>query len=109
MSFYSLALFTHILGVLAIFIVIGFEWVSLLRLRGAQTVAQVQEYTNLTGVQEKLLVVGGALLLIGGISMTTIKWGWGTPWIVVSLVTLLAQGALAVIVHTPRFKAIHAA
>src|SRR6266702_1410304 len=100
MNFYSLALFAHILGVLAIFIVVGFEWASLLRLRGARTVAQVREYTSLVAAQEKLLTVGAVLLLIGGITMTTIRWGWGTPWIIISLVTLLMLGVLAAAVHT---------
>ncbi|HZU02947.1 MAG TPA: DUF2269 family protein [Ktedonobacteraceae bacterium] len=109
MSFYPLALFAHVLGVLMIFMVIGFEWVSLMRLRSARTIAQVREYTGLITVQERLLVVGGLLLLSGGLYMTATHWGWGTAWILVALVTLLMQGALAVVVHTPRFKAIRAA
>ncbi|MDQ6661387.1 MAG: hypothetical protein M3Z24_10525 [Chloroflexota bacterium] len=45
--------------------------------------------------------MGGALLLlIGGIYMTTTHWGWGTAWILVALLTLLMQAALAGAVHT---------
>ncbi len=39
MSFYTLALFAHILGVLGLFIGIGLEWTSALHFRQAQFVS----------------------------------------------------------------------
>lgn len=46
MSFYSLALFAHIVGVLGLFIGIGLQWTSILRLRRALFVAQVREWAS---------------------------------------------------------------
>ncbi len=109
MNVYFLALFAHIVSAIAVFIGMGLEWVSLLRLRGAQTVAQVREYTSLTSVQAKLVVGGAAVLFVAGVYMTITRWGWQTPWIQIALGTLILEAALGGVVHTPRFKAIYEA
>jgi len=109
MSFYSLALFVHIVGVLGLFIAIGLQWISILRLHQAQTVAQVREGISLTAIQERLLPTASLLILLAGIYMTVTAWGWSTPWIDVSLAALIVQGALGGSVISRRLRAIHTA
>src|SRR5579859_838643 len=109
MNFYSLALFAHIVGAMAVFIGMGLEWVSLLRLRRAQTVAQVREYTSLISLQAGLVTGGAAVLFVAGVYMTITTWGWQTSWIQIALGTLILEAILGGVVHTPRFKAIYAA
>jgi len=94
MSLYTLALFVHILGVLGLFTGVGLEWATLLRLRQAQTMPQVRERVGLIGVQERFPQIGLLLILLAGIYMTATAWGWNTPWILVSLGTLVVIGAL---------------
>jgi hypothetical protein len=94
MSVYTLVLFAHILGVLGLFIGVGLEWATLLRLRQAQTMNQVRERIGLIGVQERLPQIGLLLILLAGIYMTATRWGWTTPWILVSLAVFVVIGAL---------------
>jgi hypothetical protein len=107
MTYYSLALFIHIVGVLGLFIGIGLQWISVQRLPQAQTVAQVREGTSLVAVQERLWPTASLLILLAGIYMTVTAWGWSTPWIDISLAALIVQGAVAGAVINRRLKAIH--
>jgi hypothetical protein len=109
MSFYTLALFAHILGVLGLFIGIGLGWISVLRFRRAQFVAQVREWTSLTSVQQVLLPAASLLILVTGIYMTVTAWGWRIPWIDVSLATVIFVLAPTGVVTTRRIKAIQTA
>jgi Predicted integral membrane protein (DUF2269) len=109
MSFYLLALFAHILGVLGVFVGIALDWVTILRLRRAQAMALVREVTSLVGFQARLIQISLLLLLIAGISMTVTTWGWRTPWILLSLVALMVMGALSGGVHGRRLTAIRKA
>ena len=109
MSFYSLALFTHIVGVLGLFIALGLTWISMLWLHRAQTMAQVRERIALASLQERLLPAASVLILLAGIYMTVTTWGWKTPWIDVSLAALVMMGALGGAVINRRLKAIRIA
>ena len=62
MSFYLLALFAHILGVLGVFVGIALDWVTILRLRRAQAMALVREVTSLVGFQARLIQISSLLL-----------------------------------------------
>ncbi len=108
MNDYTLALFAHILGALGLFMGIGLDWATILRLRRAQTVTQVREQTSLVGVQTRLLQLSLLLLLVAGIYMAATVWE-GTPWILVSLVALFVIGALGGGLIDRRLKAIQQA
>ena len=101
MTYYSLALFIHIVGVLGLFIGIGLQWISVQRL------SQVREGTSLVAIQERLWPTTSLLILLAGIYMTVTAWGWSTPWIDISLAALIVQGAVAGAVINRRLKAIH--
>ncbi|QBD76583.1 hypothetical protein EPA93_11445 [Ktedonosporobacter rubrisoli] len=109
MNFYLLALFIHILGVIMLFVAIGFEWTSLLRLQRAQTIAQVYEYTGLLTFQTFFLGAGVLLAILTGIYMTIIKWSWGTGWIDIALLIIVMDGILAARINLPGLKAIREA
>ena len=109
MTFYSLALFAHIVGVLGLFIAIGLVWISMLWLQRAQTMAQVRERIGLASLQERLFPAASVLILLAGIYMTVNTWGWKMPWIDVSLAALVVMGALGGAVINRRLKAIRIA
>jgi len=106
MSFYTLALFAHILGVLGLFVGLSFIWAGVLRLRRARTVAQVREGIGLTGVVRGLVPTASVLILVAGIYMTVTAWDSGPPWILLSLVGLIVMGVLGGVVSARRLGAI---
>ncbi len=106
MSFYELAVFTHVLGVLGLFAGLGLYLASALRLRRAQAVAQARAVIGLGGIQARLIQVAALLLLASGIYMVVTAWEWDTPWILVSLAAFVGIGALGGGVVDRRFTAI---
>jgi hypothetical protein len=109
MSIYTLALFAHILGVLGVFVGTAFDWATILRLRRARTVALAREVTSLVGFQARLIQLSSLLLLVAGIYLTVTSWGWGTPWILLSLAALIVMGVLTGGVNGRRLAAIRKA
>ena len=109
MSDYTLALFAHILGVIGLFSGIVLDWTTILRLRRAQSMAQVREATGLVGAQARLIQVSSLLILIAGAYMAETVWGWNIAWILVSLAALILMGALSGAVSARRLKAIQRA
>ncbi|HYU72807.1 MAG TPA: DUF2269 family protein [Ktedonobacteraceae bacterium] len=109
MSFYTVALFAHMLGVLGLFTGIGLQWTSFLRFRRAQFVAQVREWASLTSVLGVLMPAASLLILVAGSYMTLTTWGWRTPWIDVSLAALILVLAPMGAMNTHRLKAIQTA
>ncbi len=109
MSFYTVALFAHMLGVLGLFTGIGLQWTSFLRFRRAQFVAQVREWASLTSVLGVLMPAASLLILVAGSYMTLTTWGWRTPWIDVSLAALILVLAPMGAMNSHRLKAIQTA
>ena len=109
MNDYTLALFAHILGVLGLFIGIGLDWTTILRLRRAQTMTQVREQTSLVGAQTRLIQFSLLLVLLAGAYMVETVWRWENPWIFVSLGALFVIGALGGGLIDRRLRAIQRA
>jgi uncharacterized membrane protein len=95
MNDYTLALFAHILGALALFIGVGLEWTTLQRLRRAETMAQVREWiVLLRGVPMRLPPIGLLLILAAGVYMAATAWDWNAPWILAALAAFVLIGVL---------------
>ncbi|HEY7355081.1 MAG TPA: DUF2269 family protein [Ktedonobacterales bacterium] len=97
MSWYTLALFAHILGVIGLFVGLSFTLASALRLRQARTAAQVREGASGVGIQRGLVPIASLLILLAGIYMTVVAWDWAPPWILVSLAALIVMGVLGAV------------
>ncbi|HEX8996115.1 MAG TPA: hypothetical protein VF812_08795 [Ktedonobacterales bacterium] len=108
-SIYNLALFAHIVGVLGLFIGMGAQWMSLLRLRRARTLSQAREWSGLIRTVTRGGPVSGALLLAAGVYMTLTAWGFTTPWIDVSLGGMALMMALGMGIVGRRLGAIQRA
>ena len=105
MSLYTFLLFAHILGVLGLFIGMGLQWISILRLRRASTVRQAREWIGLARGAGRLGPVMGALVIGTGIAMMVMRWGLTTPWIMVSLAAIAVMMAAGMGVAARRMKA----
>ena len=105
MSYYSIALFLHIVGALGFFVALGLEWTSLRHLRLATTVEQVREWLRIPTEMGRVEMISMVILLASGIFMMITVWH-GVAWIFVALGSLVPISVLAMAVGRPRMKAI---
>jgi len=75
-------------GALGLFATIGLEWMSLRTLRQAETTVEVQVAAGGLNVVRRLGTISMVTLLVAGVYMAATSWG-GTPWIIVTLLSLL--------------------
>ncbi|MFL5617229.1 MAG: hypothetical protein ACJ79A_02405 [Gemmatimonadaceae bacterium] len=105
---YSIALFLHLVGVLALFAGIAIEQTALRRLRNAASLAQVREWmTLLRGLRRIDAPAGLTILLSGGYLM-----GHGAgyhAWVAAGIIGMVVMAVLGVAVGRPRFLAIASA
>jgi hypothetical protein len=92
MTLYSLALFVHILGALALFGVLGLEWVALLNLRGVDTAEQAGEWLKIFALFPRIYPFAWGAILLAGLYMTAMVWR-GAGWIIVALISVVVLGA----------------
>lgn len=101
----AVALFAHIVGVAGLFIGLGLQWLTTIRLRSARTVAQAREWGGLVGLIGRIGPIAGALTLLAGVYLTVTVWGM-TPWILVSLVAMAFMIAVGMALVNRRLAAI---
>lgn len=109
MTAYHLALYAHILGVLALFVAMGLEWTSMVRMRRARTVEQVREWASLHTTLDKIFPLAVAIILIAGLYMVSDVWGWSNAWINLALAGLVVMGIMGALINGRRLRAIQAA
>ncbi len=105
MSAYSIALFLHLVGVLALFAGIALEQTGLRRLRTSLSLVQVREWvTLLRGVRRIDAPAGLTILLSGGYLA---EHGAGHhAWVAAGIIGMVVMAVLGVAVGRPRFLAI---
>jgi hypothetical protein len=108
MSAYSIALFLHLVGVLALFAGIALEQTALRRLRTARSLAQVREWmTLLRGVRRIDGPAGLTILLSGGY---LVGGGAGYhAWVGAGIVGMVAMAVIGIAFARPRMLAIASA
>jgi len=109
MAFYPYLLFTHIVGVLILFIANGLTLVSMWRIRTAKTTSQVAELMAIDALFGPALLLSVVLILASGFGMVISAWGWQIPWIDLSLGLIALLGILGPVINGPRTKAIRVA
>ncbi len=94
MSLYTTVLFLHVAAVLALFACLGFEALSLFRLRRASAVAEARLWID--PVPRLPLWTGGAALVtfISGIYLAIRMSAFGQAWIDLTIVALLSIAPL---------------
>lgn len=107
MLFYQLALFTHVMAALTLFIAVGLNFVSMLRMRQARTTERLAEWARLGLLAGRMIPV--AILFIAGSAtyMVTVAWGWQTAWVDVVLATFIGHGIFVQAVENPRLNKLH--
>jgi hypothetical protein len=106
MSLYTLALFLHVSGAIGACVSVGIWLFGLAALRRAQRIEQVRALAWLIVIASPLMVLSVLLLGVGGFEMALSTWGLSTPWIAVSLVSVVLIGPIGAFVLDPRMRTI---
>jgi Predicted integral membrane protein (DUF2269) len=106
MSLYTLALFLHVSGAIGTFVSLGIWLFGLAALRRARLVEQVRALAWLIILASPLMVLSVLLLGLAGFEMALTTWGLATPWIAVSLVSVVLVGPIGAFVLDPRMRTI---
>lgn len=88
MTLYTLAVFLHVMGAMAVFALVGFEWIAVAGLGRSETAEQARQWGKILPFLPRLGPVTFALILIPGIYLAVTGWR-GTAWPWVALVALL--------------------
>ena len=105
MTFYSVALFLHVVGALGLVAAVSLEWTSLLHLRRAETAEQSREWLRVVAGLRRVYPAAFVLILLSGFYMTATAWG-GTAWIGVALAVLLLLALVGATLTGVRMPAI---
>lgn len=105
---YHLALFIHILGAFVSFAAAAVEITAISRLRRAKTRVDVAAWSWLHHPTELAHRIGGPMLLLSGLAMEGLTWGWTQGWINVSIAALIAIAATGATQIAPRLAQIDA-
>ena len=106
MSSYTLELFLHVSGAIGVFAGVGIWLFGLFALRRAQRVEQVRAIAWLIIVTIPFMVLSLVLMGAAGLVMAISAWGLQTPWIIVSLVSLVLFAPINMFVLDPRMRAL---
>lgn len=107
MLFYRLALFIHVMGALTLFIAVGLNFASMLRMRQARTTAQLAEWARLGLLAGRIVPVAILFISGGAIYMVTVAWGWQTAWVDVVLATFIGHAIVVQAIENPRLGKLH--
>jgi hypothetical protein len=108
MSLYTVALFLHVSGAIGAFVSLGIWLFGLAALRRAQRVEQVRALAWLIIIASPLMVGSVVLIGLAGFRMALSTWGLATPWIAVSLVSVVLIGPTGAFILDPRMRTIMA-
>jgi len=103
MNIYSIALFLHIVGALALFATLALEWVGLRQIRNAALSEQVRAWLGVLKGASKAGFPSMLVTVVTGVYMMLL-WGW-TPWLVTTVGALVLMIVLAR-AAAPRLKAL---
>ncbi|MEO7001579.1 MAG: hypothetical protein ABI068_07235 [Ktedonobacterales bacterium] len=105
---YTLVLFVHVSGAIAVFIGLGIWLFALVGVQRAQRVEQVRALASLFGPSGNMVVGALPFLALAGLYMAYLAWGLFVAWIDVATVSFLLLAPFGAFVIDPRIKAISA-
>lgn len=107
MLFYQLALFIHVMGALTLFIAVGLNFASMLRMRQARTIERLAEWARVGLLAGRMIPVAILFISGGAIYMVTVAWGWQTAWVDVVLATFIGHAVVVQAIENPRLSKLH--
>lgn len=109
MTVFSVILFIHLVGALALFAGMGLEWRALRYLGLAEKVEEVRMMTGLAAVLPGVNGFAAAAILLPGFYLATKLMVWPQGWISISLLSTFVIAGLGMAVTGPRMRALRKA
>ncbi|HEY1294453.1 MAG TPA: DUF2269 family protein [Chloroflexota bacterium] len=106
---YPYLIFVHVCSVIGLFAAIALEAAAMYRIGTTRSATVIRENLSTLGFLEKALPGAAGLVLISGVSMVLLRWGWSPAWIDSALAVLVLLGVLGPIVTGRRVTRIRAA
>jgi hypothetical protein len=105
MSLYTVLLFLHVVGALALGVILCFELAAILGLRRATTTTQATQWRSLLRAPRMLGRPAGPTVLLSGIYLTVTRWG-AQGWIIAGLGAIVLIAVLDAMLSARRFATI---
>jgi hypothetical protein len=105
MSLYVALLFLHVVGAVALGVILCFEMAAILRLRRAATGAEAAQWLSLLRTPRMLGRPAGPTVLLSGIYMSVTRWG-AQGWIIAGLAAIVLIGLIEATLSARRLAAI---
>jgi hypothetical protein len=105
MSLYVALLFLHVVGAVALGVILCFEMAAIIGLRRAATTTEAAQWLSLLRTPRALGRPAGPTVLLSGIYMSVTRWG-AQGWIIVALAAIVLIGVLESALSSRRFVAI---
>jgi hypothetical protein len=106
---FSVILFLHLLGAVALFIGYGIEWTASSLFRNASSAEQVRSWLRVFKVSPPLTGVGLGVVLLSGGYLASLSGAMKQGWIPATLIAIFFALALGFGLILPRMKRIRAA
>jgi len=106
---FSVVLFLHLLGAVALFIGYGIEWTASSLFRNASSTEQVRSWLRVCKVSPPLTGVGLGIVLLSGGYLASLSGAMKQGWIPATLIAIFFALALGFGLILPRMKRIRAA
>jgi len=90
----GIALFIHLLGVIALFVAMAVVQLSGARIRSSSTVEEVRLWLKLLQATNRMFPIGSLLILLSGLYMTARMWSFRMPWVVVAMASIVVMGVV---------------
>lgn len=96
---YPWLVFGHLLGVALLVAGFSIYVANVDRLQGTRTLTELRVLLSVVTIGERILIVGGALLVPFAVIMAIQFWSLSDGWIATSIVLVLVQGAAGAVVN----------
>jgi flagellar biogenesis protein FliO len=109
MNYYALALYSHFLGLVALFVGYGLEWTASSKLRRADTGEQARTWLGLYRASLPLSGPGLLLLILSGGYLASLTGSMRQGWMSASLLAIVLALIIGFALLLPRMKKVRAA
>jgi hypothetical protein len=103
---YNIVLFLHILGAVIMFAAISITILAMVSMLYSTKTEGIRNWSALAVKLDGLLPFSVILILLPGLYLVFSAWGWGNPWVDLSLATLLIMTLMGPIINLRRLKTI---
>ena len=109
MNIFSIVLFLHLAGALALFIAYGIEWTASSLFRNANSIEQLRAWLRVFKVSPPLSGIGLGVVLLSGGYLASLTGAMKQGWIPATLLAIFLALAVGFAMILPRMKRIRAA